>query len=46
MPNNTRCIRCGRTISTREATFASWRIGEDGRAICPDCRLFVMKRGV
>jgi hypothetical protein len=37
MPNNTRCIRCGRTISTREATFASWRIGEDGRAICPDC---------
>jgi recombinational DNA repair protein (RecF pathway) len=37
MPDFTQCVRCGRTTSTGATSFASWRISEDGRAICPHC---------
>ncbi|PVZ08144.1 hypothetical protein [Actinomycetospora cinnamomea] len=37
MPETTRCVRCGRTTSTTASSFATWRIDEDGRAICPHC---------
>ena len=31
------CVRCGRITATGFTGFITWRVTDDGRAICPHC---------
>jgi hypothetical protein len=37
MPETVQCVRCGRVTSTGFTGFMTWRVSDDGRAICPNC---------
>ena len=37
MPEIAQCVRCGRITNSGWTAFITWRITDDGRAICPHC---------